>query len=81
MQTETEPILGMLMNPEVTRQIQSSRDTKQLLDYLIKSHGLKPEMLDKFYLFAKFQYECGNNGGAAEYLHFHRFLVTQQDKL
>ena len=81
MQSETEPILAMFMNPEVTRQIQSSRDSRQLLDYLTKNHGLKPEMLDKLYLFAKFQYECGNYSGAAEYLHFHRFLVTQNDKV
>ena len=47
MQSETEPILAMFMNPEVTRQIQSSRDSRQLLDYLTKNHGLKPEMLDK----------------------------------
>jgi translation initiation factor 3 subunit E len=81
MQAETEPILAMFMNPEVTRQIQSSRDSRQLLDYLTKNHGLKPEMLDKLYLFAKFQYECGNYSGAAEYLHFHRFLVTPNDKV
>nr|CAG4634718.1 EOG090X0491 [Alona affinis]CAG4637720.1 EOG090X0491 [Chydorus sphaericus] len=80
MQSETEPILAMFMNPEVTRQIQSSRDSRQLLDFLTKNHGLKPEMLDKLYLFAKFQYECGNYSGAAEYLHFHRFLVTPNDK-
>merc|ERR1712200_285397 len=49
-------------------------------DYLTKNHGLKPEMLDKLYLYAKFQYECGNYSGAAEYLHFHRFLVTPSDK-
>lgn len=81
MQAETEPILAMFMNPEVTRQIQSSRDSRQLLDFLTKNHGLKPEMLDKLYQFAKFQYECGNYGGAAEYLHFHRFLVTPNDKV
>ena len=81
MQSETEPILAMFMNPEVTRQIQSSRDSRQLLDFLTKNHGLKPEMLDKLYLFAKFQYECGNYSGAAEYLHFHRFLVTPNDKV
>lgn len=81
MQAETEPILAMFMNPEVTRQIQSSRDSRQLLDFLTKNHGLKPEMLDKLYQFAKFQYECGNYSGAAEYLHFHRFLVTPNDKV
>nr|CAG4640774.1 EOG090X0491 [Eulimnadia texana] len=80
MQSETEPILAIFANPEVTRQIQSSRDSRQLLEYLTKNHGLKPEKLDSLYNYAKFQYECGNYSGAAEYLYFHRFLVMPNDK-
>ena len=33
-------------------------------------------MLDTLYAYAKFQYECGNYSGAAEYLYFHRVLVS-----
>ena len=32
-------------------------------------------MIDTLYRFAKFQYECGNYSGAAEYLYFVRVLV------
>ncbi len=35
----------------------------------------QPEMIDTLYRFAKFQYECGNYSGAAEYLYFVRVLV------
>ena len=34
------------------------------------------EMLDTLYRFAKFQYDCGNYSGAAEYLYFARVLVS-----
>ena len=42
-------------------------------------------MIDTLYNFAKFQYECGNYSGAAEYLYFVRVLVSslyivQQDQ-
>ena len=35
-------------------------------------------MLDTLYKYAKFQYECGNYSGAAEYLYFYRVLVSSQ---
>jgi len=49
--------------PEVTRQIQSSRDSKQLLEYLSKNHNFKEEMTDTCYDYAKCLYECGNYAG------------------
>merc|ERR1719357_2306518 len=67
LQGETEPVLKIFVDPEVTRQIQQSRD-------------FKPEMIDVCYNFAKFQYECGNYSGASEYLYFHRILVQPTDK-
>ena len=39
---------------------------------------IQPEMLDTLYKYAKFQYECGNYSGAAEYLYFYRVLVSIQ---
>ena len=64
LQNETEPILKIFLDPEVTRHISSSRgDSKQLLDYLINKHDFKMEMIDTCHNFAKFQYECGNYSG------------------
>merc|ERR1740122_543128 len=80
LQGETEPVLKIFVDPEVTRQIQQSRDSKQLLDFLMKGYNFKPEMIDTCYNFAKFQYECGNYSGASEYLYFHRILVQPTDK-
>merc|ERR1719340_516751 len=36
LQGETEPVLKIFVDPEVTRQIQQSRDSKQLLDFLVQ---------------------------------------------
>ena len=80
LQGETEPVLKIFVDPEVTRQIQQSRDSKQLLDFLMKGYNFKPEMIDVCYNFAKFQYECGNYSGASEYLYFHRILVQPTDR-
>merc|ERR550519_1745400 len=80
LQSETEPVLKIFEDQEVTRQIQQSRDTKQLLDFLVKGYDFKPSMVDTCYNFAKFQYECGNYSGASEYLYFHRILVQPTDK-
>merc|ERR1719419_1870867 len=65
---------------EVPRQIQQSRDSKQLLDFLMKGYNFKTDMIDTCYNFAKFQYECGNYSGASEYLYFHRILVQPTDR-
>merc|ERR1719411_2055101 len=80
LQSETDTVLKILTEPEVQRQIQSSRDSKQLLDFLSKGYDFKPSMIDTCYNFAKFQYECGNYSGASEYLYFHRILVQPTDK-
>ena len=56
LQGETEPILKIFEDPEVTRQIQQSRDSKQLLDFLMKDYSFKPEMVDTCYKFAKASY-------------------------
>merc|ERR1719433_52698 len=80
LQAETEPVLKIFADPEVIRQIQQSRDSKQLLDFLVKGYDFKPSMVDTCYNFAKFQYECGNYSGASEYLYFHRILVQPTDK-
>merc|ERR1719154_192215 len=80
LQSETEPVLKIFADPEVTRQIQQSRDSKQLLDFLTKGYNFKDEMIDTCYNFAKFQYEGGNYSGASEYLYFHRILVQPTDR-
>uniref|UniRef100_A0A672LRU1 Eukaryotic translation initiation factor 3 subunit E n=1 Tax=Sinocyclocheilus grahami TaxID=75366 RepID=A0A672LRU1_SINGR len=75
LQSETEPIVKVFEDPETMRQMQSTRDGRMLFDYLADKHGFRQEYLDTLYRYAKFQYECGNYSGAAEYLYFFRVLV------
>jgi len=80
LQTETEPIFKIFGDSEVQKKLQTSRDHRELMQFLVDNHDFKPEMLDTLYSFAKFQYECGNYSGAADYLYLHRGLVPQSDK-
>lgn len=56
--------------------------TQVTLLKVINAHMLflqfRQEYLDTLYRYAKFQYECGNYSGAAEYLYFFRVLVSLQ---
>ena len=52
-----KPLQDIFSKEEVSEQLQSSRDTKQLVDFLVEKHGLKMDMIDTCYTFAKFCYE------------------------
>ncbi|CAD5111900.1 DgyrCDS1163 [Dimorphilus gyrociliatus] len=80
MREQTEPIMTIMQKEEVLKAIQSSRDGRQLFEILNKEHDFQQEMIDTLYRFAKFQFECGNYGGAADYLYFVRALIPSTDK-
>ncbi|XP_067928340.1 eukaryotic translation initiation factor 3 subunit E-like isoform X2 [Watersipora subatra] len=77
----TEPIVKIMELPEVVELIQQSKDGRQLFDTLSKEHNFTTESLQTLYQYAKFQYECGNYTGAAEYLYFVRVVAANDDKL
>jgi translation initiation factor 3 subunit E len=79
-QEETAPILEIFLQQDVQKQFETARDFRQLQDFLTENYNFKPEMIDTLYNFAKFQYECGNYAGAAEYLSFYRILVPSTDR-
>jgi len=80
LQKQTVPIQEIFTDQDVSHQLQNSRDTKQLIDYLVEKHNFKLEMIDTCYDFAKFCYEIGNYQEAAKYLYIHRILVQPTDK-
>lgn len=80
LQNDTKPFIAIFDNAEVTKQIQNSRDPKLLVEYLVKNHNFQAEMIDTYFSFAKFQYECGSYSAAAEALYFHRILAQPTDK-
>jgi translation initiation factor 3 subunit E len=80
LKSQTDPIFKILMEPEVSREIQNARDARHLSEFLFKTYNFTPEMMDILYNFSKFQYECGNYSAAAEYLYFYRCMVLPSDK-
>merc|ERR1712080_801656 len=73
--------MGEIMeDQDVEQQIQNSRDSRHLVEFLEEKYDFKPEMTEKLYNNAKFQYECGNYSGAAQYLYLYRLLVPSHDQ-
>jgi len=79
-QEQTEKIITIFNDDEVIKMVQSSRDGRVLFESLSKTYGFQPEDVDTLYKYAKFQYECGNYSGAAEYLYFARVLLPPNNK-
>lgn len=80
LQAETEVITKIFEDEEISKSIQSTRDGRQLYDLLSKTTDFKMEMIDDLYQFAKFQFECGNYSGSAEYLYIVRVLMPTTDR-
>merc|ERR1719481_250934 len=77
LQSGTDSVLKIMTEPEVTKQTQQCRDSKQLLEFLMKNFDFKPSMVDTCYHFAKFQYECGNYSGEVNICTFIGFWFNQ----
>merc|ERR1719361_2573461 len=80
LQENMEKIQKIFEDEEVGKMIQNSRDGRVLFESLQKSHDFQPEMVDKLYEYAKFQFECGNYTTASEYLYFCRVLLPPSNK-
>jgi len=78
--TEAGPILDILGDEDVQKQVQLSRDHKTLVAYLEQHHGFNTDMLDIAYKYFKIQYECGNYSETSDYLYLYSNLVPQTDK-
>ncbi|KAH6923248.1 hypothetical protein HPB50_025551 [Hyalomma asiaticum] len=81
LKSETLALIEACQNDEVCKFIQSCRDSRQVMEYLMKnSSQINPEMIDSLYAYAKHQYETGGYTGAGECLYLHRFLISPNDK-
>merc|ERR1719232_2192814 len=79
-QQNTGPITELFEKHEVIQEVQNSRDGRALFERLQSENGLEAEMVEQLYTYAKFQFECGNYQGAAEYLYFVRVLLPPTHK-
>eukprot|EP00163_Fabomonas_tropica_P021056 TRINITY_DN3700_c0_g1_i1.p1 TRINITY_DN3700_c0_g1~~TRINITY_DN3700_c0_g1_i1.p1 ORF type:complete len:507 (-),score=174.92 TRINITY_DN3700_c0_g1_i1:466-1947(-) len=72
LQTECAPILAVLEQTELVKELRTSKlFTAQNLE---ENYDVPPRAIQMLFSYAKFQFECGNYSGAAEYLFHFRAL-------
>ncbi|KAI4325636.1 hypothetical protein MLD38_031018 [Melastoma candidum] len=72
------PLVSFLQNPSALHELKA--DKTYNLHLLQDRYQIGPEQIEALYQYAKFQFECGNYSGAADYLYQYRALCTNSDR-
>ncbi|CAH1115815.1 unnamed protein product [Psylliodes chrysocephalus] len=80
LQQEVEPILTVITDEEVMKNMESMRDSKTLINFLSKDYKFEIEMIDSLHKLAKYRYECGNYSVSTSYLYFCLLVLPPNDK-
>jgi hypothetical protein len=70
LQAQAESIVSFLSSGDKVKQLK--QDKAYNLAFLQQEYDIGPQQIDALYNFAKFQFECGNYSGAAEFLYHYR---------
>ncbi|XP_019165667.1 PREDICTED: eukaryotic translation initiation factor 3 subunit E-like [Ipomoea nil] len=71
------PLVKFLQNANAVQELRA--DKQHNLQLLNDRYQIGPEQIEALYQYAKFQFECGNYSGAADYLYQYRALCTNSD--
>lgn len=71
-------LISFLSNPSLVQELRSDKQFN--LQMLNERYQIGPNQIEALYQFAKFQFECGNYSGAADYLYQYRTLCTNSDR-
>jgi len=72
------PLVTFLQNPQL---VQELRPDKQYNIHMLQDrYQIGPDQIEALYQYAKFQFECGNYSGAADYLYQYRALCTNSER-
>lgn len=74
LQAAAAPVVAFLQDEAAVRAL--GQDKAANLAHLQAAHGIGPAQVAALYHYAKCQFECGNYGAAAEFLHHYRALST-----
>ena len=74
LQAAAAPVVAFLQDEAAVRAL--GQDKAANLAHLQAAHGIGAPHIAALYHYAKFQFECGNYGAAAEFLHHYRALGT-----
>ncbi|KAI7745652.1 hypothetical protein M8C21_023184 [Ambrosia artemisiifolia] len=72
------PLVTFLQNPSAVQELRA--DKQYNLQMLNERYQIGPEQIEALYQYAKFQFECGNYSGAADYLYQYRALCTNAER-
>ncbi|KAJ7972179.1 Eukaryotic translation initiation factor 3 subunit E [Quillaja saponaria] len=72
------PLVAFLQNAAAVQELRA--DKQYNLQMLNERYQIGTEQIDALYQYAKFQFECGNYSGAADYLYQYRALCTNSEK-
>ncbi|MFS7970024.1 putative proteasome component (PCI) domain, eukaryotic translation initiation factor 3 subunit E [Helianthus anomalus] len=72
------PLVTFLQNPNAVQELRA--DKQYNLQMLNERYQIGPEQIEALYQYAKFQFECGNYSGAADYLYQYRALCTNAER-
>ncbi|GLV42846.1 eukaryotic translation initiation factor 3 subunit e [Carabus blaptoides fortunei] len=80
LQDDVEPILTIMGNDEVMKNMETMRDSKTLINFLSKDYNFEIEMIESLHKLAKYRYECGNYSVSTSYLYFCMLVLPPTDK-
>lgn len=72
------PLITFLQNPTLVQELR--QDKQYNLHMLQHKHQIGEEQIEALYHYAKFQFECGNYSGAADFLYQYRTLCTNSER-
>ncbi|KAK9127577.1 hypothetical protein Syun_016374 [Stephania yunnanensis] len=72
------PLISFLQNPSLINELRT--DKQYNLQMLHDRYQIGPEQIEALYQYAKFQFECGNYSGAADFLYQYRALCTNNER-
>ncbi|CAA2952421.1 eukaryotic translation initiation factor 3 subunit E [Olea europaea subsp. europaea] len=72
------PIITFLQNPNAVQELRA--DKQHNLQMLNDRYQIGTEQIEALYQYAKFQFECGNYSGAADYLYQYRALSMNSER-
>ncbi|XP_060177357.1 eukaryotic translation initiation factor 3 subunit E isoform X1 [Lycium barbarum] len=72
------PLIAFLQNSSAVQELRA--DKQHNLQLLHERYQIGPDQIEALYQYAKFQFECGNYSGAADYLYQYRALCTNSER-
>ncbi|CAN4109177.1 unnamed protein product [Withania somnifera] len=72
------PLITFLQNSSAVQELRA--DKQHNLQLLQERYQIGPDQIEALYQYAKFQFECGNYSGAADYLYHYRALCTNSER-